>query len=284
MRKTLLTLAALAVAGAAAGWIVTAPAPLDAARFDGLTGDAERGATVFAAAGCASCHLNDETGTLGGGAAFASDFGTFYAPNISTDPAQGIGDWSRDELLHAVLHGVSPEGRHYYPAFPYTAYIKMTPQDAVDLWAHMQTLPADPTPSKTHDVVFPFNITRGLGLWKALNVSEAYVVGDASDRGAYLVEALSHCAECHTPRDALGALDTARWMEGAPNPSGRGTIPALTPDALDWSAVDIAYYLESGFTPEYDSAGGSMAKVVSQTAKLPAADREAIAAYLKALP
>lgn len=284
MRKAFGALAALAVAGAIGGWLVTAPESLNASAYDGLSGDATRGATVYAAAGCGSCHLREGSETLGGGAAFVSDFGTFYAPNISMDAEAGIGGWDQEAFLRAVTLGVSPQGRHYYPAFPYTAYVKMTPQDGVDLWAYMQTVGADPTPSTPHDVGFPFNLTRGIGLWKTLYVSLEYVSGDSSDRGAYLVEALSHCGECHTPRDALGGLDVTRWMQGARNPSGRGSIPALTPDKLDWSELDIAYYLESGFTPEYDSAGGSMAKVIVQTARLSPEDRAAIAAYIKGLP
>lgn len=289
MVKRLLGLAGVAgCALAALLWWVSAPVPLAQADLGAAEGDAARGALVFAAAGCASCHQRDGAETLGGGAAFASDFGTFYAPNISSDPVHGIGGWSQVEFANAVARGISPDGAHYYPAFPYTAYARMQPGDLADLWAHMQTLAADPTPSRAHEVGFPFNIRRAVGLWKALYLKPDFHLPVSDDpqmqRGRYLVEALGHCAECHTPRNGLGGLDRSRWMAGAPNPSGRGEIPALTPDKLTWSATDIAYYLQSGFTPDFDSAGGSMAKVVTNTAKLPAEDRQAIAAYLKALP
>ena len=279
--------AAVVVAGAA--WVTTAPRGVDAAAYDGLTGDAAAGEALFHAGGCASCHVApdaDAPRVLAGGYALESDFGTFYAPNISTDATHGIGDWSLVDFASAMKAGVSPEGRHYYPAFPYTSYARMTDADIADLWAYMQTLPADATPSKPHEVCFPFNVTRSLGAWKLLYLDDAWVVDVAPEheRGRYLVEAVGHCAECHTPRGPLGALDTARWMEGAPNPSGRGTIPPLTPDELDWSAADIAYYLESGFTPTYDSVGGSMSDVVTAWSKLPAADRDAASAYLKAIP
>ena len=103
-------------------------------------------------------------------------------------------------------------------------------------------------------------------------------------QGRYLVEALGHCGECHTPRNALGGLDRQAWLTGAPNPSGKGKIPALSPDKLNWSQADIAEYLRSGFTPDYDTAGGEMADVIENTSKLSDADRAAIAAYLQIVP
>lgn len=279
--------AALLAAGAV--WIVTAPRGVDAAAFEGLTGDAARGEAVYHAGGCASCHAvpdSDDKTVLAGGYAIASEFGTFHAPNISSHPEEGIGDWTLAAFASAMQAGVSPEGRHYYPAFPYTSYARMTDADIADLWAYMQTLPADATPSKPHELTFPFTIRRALGAWKLLYLDDDWVTDapDDLERGRYLAEAVGHCAECHTPRGPFGALDTGAWMAGAPNPSGRGSIPALTPDDLDWSAADIAYYLESGFTPSYDSVGGTMSAVVESWSKLPAADREAVAAYLKALP
>lgn len=287
MRKRVLFAGAVLAAGLVA-WGVTAPAPLDPARLDGLTGDLASGATVFAAAGCASCHSAEGTQALVGGKAFVSPFGTFYAPNISTDADTGIGAWSDYDLANAMLAGVSPSGAHYYPAFPYTSYAKMTPQDAVDLIAHLRTLPADKVASRDHDVGFPFNIRRSLGGWKFLFASTDWVVTDTPsedlERGRYLVEALGHCAECHTPRNVLGGLNTGQWMRGAANPSGEGRIPSIHPEDLGWSAQDIAIYLDSGFTPDFDTVGGSMVDVVDNTSKLSDADRAAIAAYLVALP
>lgn len=292
--KTLLRLVILcALAGAGIGWLLTRPAPLDAEFAAGHTADPTNGEMVFAAAGCASCHAapnaeGDAKLILAGGAPFASDFGTFYAPNISAGP-EGIGEWDLPAFARAVTKGVSPEGQHYYPAFPYAAYQHMSARDVSDLYAYMQTLPVSDTPSKPHDVGFPFNIRRGLGLWKQLYVSDDFVLrgNDLSpelNRGRYLVEALGHCAECHTPRDALGGLDRTAWLGGAPNPSGKGQIPNITPGRLDWSESDLVYYFETGFTPDYDSVGGSMASVVANLAQLPESDRAAIASYLKAVP
>lgn len=293
MRSFLSFCAVAGIAAAAVFWVITRPAELDASWADLTAGSAEAGALVFAASGCASCHTAPSTETQGdaqvlaGGKAFATDFGTFYAPNISSDPKAGIGAWSLAEFARAVTLGVSPEGAHYYPAFPYSAYTKMVPDDVADLFAYMQTLPAATAPSLTHDVRFPFSQRRALGAWKALYMTDAYHLADVPtaelERGRYLVEALAHCAECHTPRNALGGLDQIRWMEGAPDPAGTGRIPAITPRLLDWSESDLVAYFTTGLTPDYDSAGGDMVSVIENLAKLPDADRAAIAAYLGAL-
>ena len=292
MTRILLGLAGLAVIGAGAGWLLTAPRPLDPAVLDGLTGDAGRGALVFAAAGCASCHTAPDAPAadlpvLSGGMRFETAFGTFVAPNISPSP-EGVGDWTDAEIVSATMTGVSPDGAHYYPAFPYTAYGLADPQDMVDLVAFLRTLPPDATPSQPHEIGFPFNIRRSIGGWKMLFGTDGFVLAEAATpeltRGRYLVEALGHCAECHTPRNALGGLDRGNWLAGGPNPDGEGRIPNITPGVLTWSETEIAQYLETGFTPEFDTAGGSMAHVIRNTSRLTPEDRAAIAAYLKAVP
>ncbi len=292
MRRILMLLVLAAVIGAGIGLWLTRASGLSGDAFAGLTGDATRGKAVFTAAGCASCHYAPKAEgeaklVLAGGQRFASDFGTFIAPNISSDATHGIGGWSLQDFGNAVMRGVSPEGKHYYPAFPYGSYAKMERQDVADLWAFVQTLPASDTPSQPHEIGFPFSIRRSVGGWKLLFFNEDWIMDAATpelERGRYLVEALAHCGECHTPRNALGGFESGQWLAGAPNPSGQGTIPALTPNALTWDAAEIAYYLESGFTPEFDSAGGHMVAVIENFAKLPAEDRAAVAAYVKALP
>lgn len=293
MRRLFAPLTLIALAAVAAGFWLTRPIAVPPAELAGLIGDETRGETVFWAAGCASCHAAaDATGAarliLSGGQRFVSDFGTFVAPNISMHPNQGIGDWTQAQFITALQMGTSPEGRHYYPAFPYTAYRLAERQDLADLWAFWQRLPTSDTPSQPHELGFPFSIRRSVGAWNLLNLQDDFAIsGDLTEqqqRGRYLAEALAHCAECHTPRSALGGLDRSAWMAGAPNPSGRGTIPALTPDKLTWSEGEIAAYLNDGFTPDFDSAGGSMVSVIRNMAMLPADDRLAIAAYLKALP
>jgi mono/diheme cytochrome c family protein len=294
MRRWVRWILGLGVAGAIAAWFLSAPRPLDEAALAGLSGDARKGELVFHAGGCASCHsvagtAGEERLKLAGGQRFASPFGTFIAPNISPDPDNGIGGWSTLDLANAMLRGVSPDGRHYFPAFPYTSYSRVSLQDVADLKAFLDTLPAVATPSLNHEVPFPFNIRRSLGLWKLLFFSDAPRVdlASASDqvrRGAYLVEALGHCGECHTPRNILGGSTLSRWLGGGPNPEGKGTIPNITPGKLTWSEDEIAEFLTSGFTPDFDVVGGSMSSVVTNLAQLPADDRAAVAAYLKAVP
>jgi len=280
----------LALVGAAVGWWITRVDPLPEDALAGLTGDAEKGSIVFAAAGCASCHIAKDgpDDILSGGQSFATGFGTFVAPNISSDPDAGIGGWSDYDIYNAMLRGVSPDGAHYYPVFPYGSYAQMSDQDAADLIAHLRTLPASDVVNQPNDVSFPFSIRRLNGGWKAFAMVDGWVVKDVPtpelERGRYLVEALGHCAECHTPRNAIGGLDTAAWMTGAPFPAGEGRVPGIAPSLLLWDADEIAEYLDSGFTPDFDSAGGEMAAVVRNTAKLTDADRMAIAEYLKALP
>lgn len=293
MPKALTSIVLLAAVAAGAGWWLTAPDHVDPEEFAGLTGDATRGSAVFHAGGCASCHSapgaeGEDKLLLVGGRAFETQFGTFYAPNITPDEGAGLGSWTELDLANAMMKGTSPAGQHYYPAFPYTSYVKARPQDVVDLYAYMQTLPAADTPSRDHEVGFPFNIRRSLGGWKLLFFREDYqmevVDSDPLARGRYLVEALGHCAECHTPRNALGGMDRDRWLGGAPNPSGQGSIPNITPGGLGWSEEEIAEYLASGFTPDFDVVGGEMADVVANTSQLSDDDRLAIARYLTSVP
>ncbi len=295
MRRLFLALVLLILVAAGAAWWMSRPQPVPQARLEAIAAveaDASRGEQVFYASGCASCHAADDAEeeegrlVLSGGQRLNSDFGTFIAPNISPDLEHGIGAWSQADFANAMLRGVSPEGAHYYPAFPYTAYTRMTERDVADLWAFLRTLPESDRSNEPNVLAFPYTLRRGIGLWKRRYMSDNWVAAAPSEtleRGRYLVEALGHCAECHTPRDRFGGLDIARWMGGAPNPSGRGRIPNITPAELSWSAADIAYYLETGFTPDFDSVGGSMTAVVRNTAELPAEDRQAIAAYVKGL-
>lgn len=294
MKRIILGLCLAAVIGAGLFLVITRPTRVDPAAIAGLTGDATRGEQVFWAGGCAACHAADKASgdarlVLSGGKRFATDFGTFIAPNISPDPTHGIGGWTTHDLANAMLHGTSPKGEHYYPAFPYASYVRVSLQDVTDLKAFIDTLPPSDRSNEPHDVGFPFNIRLALGGWKFLFLNDipaipAADLTPAELRGQYLVEGLGHCGECHTPRNALGGRVMSRWLAGGPNPDGEGKIPNITPSKLAWSEADIAEYLSSGFTPEFDSVGGSMAEVVTNMAHLPAEDRTAIAAYLKKVP
>ncbi|MEQ8657959.1 MAG: cytochrome c [Hyphomicrobiales bacterium] len=290
MRRALGASAVLVAAGLAAYWWVTAPVTSPDSVLAGLEPDIAAGEQVFYAGGCASCHAapnadGDARLIMAGGRAFPSNFGTFYAPNISPDQDYGIGDWSALDLYNAMRHGVSPDGQHYYPAFPFTSYVRVTAQDVVSLHAFLMTLPASNELNRDHDIGFPFSIRRNLGVWKWLYLDVDWVLGgdltEEEQRGRYLAEALGHCGECHTSRNALGAPQRGRWLAGAPNPSGSGNIPNITPGGLDWSVSDIVAYFQSGFTPEFDTAGGHMADVIENLRELSDGDRQALAAYLK---
>lgn len=291
MKRRLPRLAVLVLGLAALAWVMTGARQDGDAALAGISGNAAAGETVFFAAGCRSCHTapgQDDSLVLAGGQSFKTPFGTFIAPNITPHPEAGIGNWRPIDLHNALRHGTSPDGRHYYPVFPYDSYARMTPQDVADLHAYLMTLPADATTPPPHDLGFPFSIRRTVAGWKFLYLDTDFVMQSPQTpevaRGRYLVEALGHCGACHTPRTGLGGPDRARWLEGAPNATGPGKVPGITPGQLDWSEVDIAYYLESGFTPDFDSAGGHMAAVVRNMGELGSEDRAAIAAYLKALP
>ena len=295
-----LIVAALLAGAAAAGafWVATRPDRLPAATVSELArGDAASGERIFWAGGCTSCHAAPGTEgearlQLAGGEELDTPFGIFVTPNISQDPDDGIGNWSLDDFANAMMRGVSPEGEHLYPAFPYTSYARMRPQDVADLFAFMKTLPATPGAAPEHRLGFPFTIRRGLGLWKRLYLDDGPVVDfpagapDLVLNGRYLVEGPGHCSECHTPRDSFGGAQKQRWLSGAPAAEGPGIVPNITPGegGLAWSASEIADYLDTGFTPEFDSVGGAMVEVQKNMAKLPQEDRDAIAAYLKAIP
>jgi mono/diheme cytochrome c family protein len=286
------------VAVAALGaWMVTKPDPHPENYWAGPgQRDLANGEKLFWAGGCASCHAADGASgdalkTLSGGRALPSPFGTFHIPNISPDEKAGIGAWTLAQFGNAMTRGVSPAGEHLYPSFPYGSYDRLTKADVNDLFAYLKTLPKSQNVAPPHELGFPFNIRMAVGGWKFLYFTDQPRVALASaddkvKRGQYLVEGPGHCGECHTPRDQLGGFVKDRWLAGGPNPEGKGTIPDITPggDIKSWSEADIVNYLQTGFTPEYDSAGGSMVEVQQNIAHLPQADIEAIAAYLKAIP
>ncbi len=280
-------------------WWITAPSRIAEKDLPGHMPDPVAGERFFWAGGCASCHATpvdgkrakgDDKLLLGGGMELDSPYGVFRVPNISPH-ADGIGGWSALEFVNAMQFGVSPGGDHYYPSFPYGSYARAATTDILDLKAYIDTLPAVAGRVEGHALGFPWSVRRGIGAWKRLYLDAMPVTGDGAEdsqieHGRELVEGLGHCGECHTPRDRFGGLLEDRWLAGAPNPEGEGKVPNITPSGKNiasWSARDISYYLESGFTPEYDTVGGTMVAVQENMARLTAADREAIAAYLKSI-
>jgi mono/diheme cytochrome c family protein len=293
LRRLFLALVLLALIGFGAFWWLTIPATIAAASLPAYQPDVANGQTMFNVGGCSSCHAvpnQPDRLKLGGGLAMPSPFGTFYAPNISPDPNDGIGRWSEADFVTAVLKGTSPSGAHLYPAFPYASYQHAKVEDVRDLFAYLKTLAPVSGRVRDHDLPFPFNLRRTVGVWKWLFLDGRPFVPDpahsaAWNRGAYLVNGFGHCAECHSPRNFLGGIVGAQRFAGGPNPEGEGWVPNITQKGLaEWSVNDFAYFLETGDLPEGDKAAGAMARVIRNTSQLPAADRTAMAEYLKSLP
>ena len=297
MKRLFVALFAAGGLCALAGWILSAPRPLYS-RDDWSAleegGDATRGHEVFLIGGCQACHVTPSQSDplrLGGGYELKTPFGSFFPPNISPDPRDGIGQWKVVDLANALQSGVSPNGRHYYPALPYTSYRNMTLADIRDLMAYLRTLPKVSGRAPAHRLAFPFSVRRGVGLWKLIYLGKPGLTADPShsaewNRGRYLVEGPGHCAECHSPRDVFGAIIASRRFAGGPTPDGKGKAPNLTPIPSrfgQWSKEDIETALSTGLTPDGDSLGGDMAAEIRNLSQLPDSDRAAIAEYLKGL-
>jgi mono/diheme cytochrome c family protein len=292
LRRILLVAVLAGVAGFGVFWWLTKPAVVAANSLPAYRPDLANGLTTFNAGGCSSCHAvpnQPDRLRLGGGLAIASPFGTFYVPNISPDPNDGIGRWTEADFVTAVQKGTSPTGVHYFPAFPYTSYQHAKLEDVRDLFAYLKTLAPETGKVRDHDVRFPFSIRRNVGVWKFLFMDGKPFVADAArsaqwNRGAYLVNSLGHCVECHSPRNFLGGIVAAQRFAGGPDPEGEGWVPNITQKGLaEWSAKDIEYFLETGQMPDGDSAGGSMARVIKNTSQLSPEDRAGIADYIKSL-
>ncbi len=264
----------------------------DSARdFTAITGDSGRGAYVVRTAGCIACHTDVAKGgaVLAGGAALKTDFGRFYAPNITPDKEHGIGTWSLAEFSRALTDGFSPAGEHYFPAFPYSSYTRMTAQDIADLKAYLDEVEPVAKPSRPQDLIWPFSDRKLLGIWKALY----FVAGDFRpnpdrnqtwNRGAYLVTGPGHCAECHTERNLLGGFRGAPLAGNAQGPDGTA-VPAI--DALydhprlPWAREDLILSLQTGLLPDGDTFDGTMGEVVEHgTSYMTDSDISAIADYL----
>jgi mono/diheme cytochrome c family protein len=254
-----------------------------------------RGAYLANAADCRACHTDSEHGgpAYAGGRAIATPFGTFYSPNITPDPETGIGRWSEAQFLRALRDGVRHDGADFYPVFPYTSFTKIVDTDARAIWAYLSSLPPVRRSNRRHHVFFPFSWRPLLTVWKWLFFTPGPFQPDpyrsaAYNRGAYLVNALAHCGECHTPRNWLGAPEPQRFLSGtAHGPDGK-PVPNITPDPQtgigNWTEDDIVGVLREGATPDLNYVTGAMAEVVKSTAKLTDDDRRAIAVYLKSLP
>jgi mono/diheme cytochrome c family protein len=297
LRRVLLIVGLVVLVGLVAAWFLTAPSRLPASELAAAhTPDLTNGEVMFTAGNCSACHMTpgqDDRTQLAGGLKLKSPFGTFTVPNITPDPKFGIGAWTEAEFVNAMKRGVGRRGEHLYPAFPYTAYSLMTTDDVRDLFGYIKTLPAVARPTAAHELRFPYSIRRSVGGWKLLYFRPHVFKPDkaksaAWNRGYYLAEGPAHCAECHTPRGALGGPELDRRYAGAPNLEAGGrfatNITSHAKDGIgDWSEEDIAGLLSSGMDKCFNEPQG-MADVLPSTAKLPVEDVAAMATYIHSIP
>ncbi len=257
--------------------------------------DIERGEYIFHAAGCIGCHTDIKLGgkLLAGGRPLKTEFGVFYAPNITPDISHGIGAWSKADFVNALRYGKAPDGTPYFPSFPYLSYSRMNDTDIADLWAFVSTREAVSNPNRKHELSFPYNFRFLMWGWRLLffrnrQLEEITAMSEEWNRGAYLVGALSHCGECHTPRNSLGAVILELELGGNPSGPLGEFVANITPDKETgigmWSNNEIFDYISIGITPDGDFASGAMTEVINQTtSKLTVADRRAIVVYLKSI-
>ena len=287
--KTILWLAVVAALVVVAGYHLVLPhlgRSTEAVAVDNLTGDETRGAYLAVAAGCLTCHTNykGKGKLLAGGPAIKTPFGTFYGPNITPDATHGIGGWTLEQFAAALTVGISPEGSHYFPSFPYTSYAAMKLQDIADIKSYLDSVTAVPLPSRPHDISWPYSDRSAVGAWKILNFKPKRNI--EMSRGSYLVNVLGHCGECHTQRDLLGGK-TGLPLAGNTNGPGGAKVPGLrrlTTDGTPWNIDNIRLSLQVGMKPDGDFLGDTMAAVVAHsTGKLTDDDRAAMAIYLLSL-
>lgn len=265
-------------------WLFWLPS-VSSTPIDGSDASIQRGSYLINAGGCISCHEGHDTEGLSGGMAFASEFGTFYAPNITPDIETGIGQWQGKDFLLALQHGRGPQGRFYFPAFPYRAYAGMTDQDVLDIGAYL--LAQEPVVNEVQSHDTPAWLQRwmlaGWNVMADIAGQAITVVGDDPDvlRGAYLARNLGHCGECHTPRNGIGIPILSQEFAGAT--LGESNADAIDADGLvNWSADDLAFFLFLGMKPDGEYIGGEMESVIEHnTAMLTEEDRKALAAFFK---
>ena len=255
----------------------------------------ERGQYLFQVSGGCSCHtdVKNQGALMAGGRALATPFGTFYSPNVTPDRDTGLGTWAQDDFVRAMRDGEAPDGRHLFPAFPFASFTGMTDPDLADLWAYLRTIPAIAAPNRDHELDAPFGWRFLLPLWTSLYLEQGPLIDDPErsaswNRGRYLVEALAHCGECHTPRDLLGGMDRDRWLAGTADGPEGGSVPNITPDSETgigaWSDDAIRRVLRSGMLPDGDFVGGAMAEAGESFRHLTDADLDAIVTYLRGVP
>jgi mono/diheme cytochrome c family protein len=255
----------------------------------------QRGEAVFHATGGCSCHtdVKNKAPFMAGGRPIGTPFGSVYATNITPDTETGIGSWSDTDFIQAMTQGVAPDGKHYYPTFPYTSFTRMTQQDLLDLKAYLFSIPPVRQTNRSNTLRFPFGWRGAIAGWKRLHFQPGPFQPDAAqsaewNRGAYLVQAQAHCGECHTPRNVMGGLKTSMLYAGAVDGPEGELAPNITPDEAtgigDWTIADMVWYLRTGLKPDGDDTQGLMSEVIEHGYQhVPEADLRAIAVYLRSL-
>jgi mono/diheme cytochrome c family protein len=293
--KTLKALALLAVPGLIGAWFLSAPRPIHVSSLPAHTANLENGKLLYNAGGCYSCHLPgpeakpEATGLPVGGTPLKTPIGTLFPPNlISSD----LRNWTDIQFVNAMQRGISPDGRHYIPAFPYTSYAAMKVEDILDIKAHLASLTSFENVNRPADIPLSFVIRRGLGLWKHIGLDTTPWAPDPTksaswNRGSYLVNGPGHCNECHTPRTIFMTSNNAQKFVGGPHPEGIGKVPSLR-DLIGRGRYkdikDLATAFQFGEEFGYsDMSSGGMGKVQSNLSKLPEADILAIAEYVASL-
>jgi mono/diheme cytochrome c family protein len=252
-----------------------------------------RGEYLLKAADCVACHTVGESGKpFAGGVAFKLPFGTIYSSNITPDPTYGIGAYTDDEFVRAVREGVRRDGKHLYPAFPYTSYTQLSRDDVLAIKAYLWTLPPVAQPNRANELGFPFDQRWGMILWDAAFHKSGRFTPDPTksaqwNSGAYLATALGHCGECHTPRNLGFGLEHGRELAGEELQGWRAYNITADPQhgIGSWTDDQILAYLASGHAPSHASAGGPMLEAVSHSLQfLNPADASALVTYLRTVP
>jgi mono/diheme cytochrome c family protein len=271
---------------------VIALANLSSASFAAAAGDAKHGEYLVRLGGCLGCHTDDRKGGVpfAGGRVLKTAFGTYFGPNITPHPQAGIGRWSESDFVRAMRHGTRPDGANYLPVFPYPSFTKISDNDLRDLWAYLRTLPQSSQASRKHEPRLFYGWRPLVTVWKWLYFTPGpylKVLGGSErvNRGAYLVQALGHCGECHTSRDFLGGLIRSHTLAGGRGPEGKRT-PNLTPSRLGhWSDAELKEFFLTGITPDEETASEPMNEVIrNTTSRLTPQDMAAMIAYLRSLP